>query len=231
MGAQDEDSPHAISQSIYTEVDSARQLVEATGVDSLAVSIGTVHGRYKGRRTVGFERLAELREAASTCRLSCTAARVTTTSRAAPGAASPRSTCYTDFIVAALDGVRGARPGNWLRRAQRRQRCHEGRAAALLPRAGVRRPLVDLHATRPPHMRPSCGRPKGTPSRRRNGKGGEGLDHERRTRRAPAARVRGGGGRRGGAHADRREVRRCRPRPHDESDRHGDRRRRRRERS
>jgi fructose-bisphosphate aldolase class II len=47
-------------QSIYTEVDEARAFYEATGVDALAVAIGTAHGAYRSRPRLDFERLKEL---------------------------------------------------------------------------------------------------------------------------------------------------------------------------
>ena len=53
------------TDSIYTEVSAAMQFVEQTGVDSLAVSIGTAHGKYKGIPVLHFERLRELRKALS----------------------------------------------------------------------------------------------------------------------------------------------------------------------
>lgn len=49
-------------QSIYTSVDEAVTLTEKTGLDSLAVSIGTAHGSYKGTPVINFERLKELSE-------------------------------------------------------------------------------------------------------------------------------------------------------------------------
>lgn len=48
---------------VYTEVDEAVRFVELTGVDSLAVSIGTAHGQYHGTPVINFDRLHELREA------------------------------------------------------------------------------------------------------------------------------------------------------------------------
>ena len=48
---------------IYTSVEEAIKFVELTGVDSLAVSIGTSHGLYKGTPKINFERLHELSEA------------------------------------------------------------------------------------------------------------------------------------------------------------------------
>lgn len=47
----------------YTSVEEAVQMVKATNLDSLAVSIGTAHGTYKGKPVINFERLHELRDA------------------------------------------------------------------------------------------------------------------------------------------------------------------------
>jgi fructose-bisphosphate aldolase class II/tagatose 1,6-diphosphate aldolase GatY/KbaY len=53
------------TDSIYTTVEEAVSFVEKTGIDSLAVSIGTAHGLYKGNKNpvLNFERLHELSEA------------------------------------------------------------------------------------------------------------------------------------------------------------------------
>ncbi|MBQ3392442.1 MAG: class II fructose-bisphosphate aldolase [Lachnospiraceae bacterium] len=48
------------SDNIYTTVEEAAAFVERTGVDSLAVSIGTAHGLYKGTPKINFDRLHEL---------------------------------------------------------------------------------------------------------------------------------------------------------------------------
>ena len=53
------------NDSIYTEVAMAQKFVEETGVDSLAVSIGTAHGKYKGTPVIDFDRLHELRDSVS----------------------------------------------------------------------------------------------------------------------------------------------------------------------
>ncbi|MBO4819023.1 MAG: class II fructose-bisphosphate aldolase [Firmicutes bacterium] len=48
---------------VYTEVEEAKRFTEETGVDSLAVSIGTAHGVYKNVKPVlNFQRLSELNE-------------------------------------------------------------------------------------------------------------------------------------------------------------------------
>jgi len=44
----------------YTEVEDAARYVDQTGVDLLAVSIGTVHGRFRGRPELDLERLAAI---------------------------------------------------------------------------------------------------------------------------------------------------------------------------
>ncbi len=50
---------------IYTDPEEARQFVEETGVTSLAVSIGTSHGFYKGIPVLDMERLSEIKAAVS----------------------------------------------------------------------------------------------------------------------------------------------------------------------
>ncbi len=55
----DKSDPNAI----YTSVEEAKAFAEQTQCDSLAVSIGTAHGFYKGTPVINFERLHELKEA------------------------------------------------------------------------------------------------------------------------------------------------------------------------
>ncbi len=50
-------------QAHLTRVDEAQRFVAETGVDALAVSIGTLHGLYRGKPKLDFERLAQLRAA------------------------------------------------------------------------------------------------------------------------------------------------------------------------
>lgn len=47
---------------MYTNPDDAVKFVEATGVDTLAVAIGTAHGLYKGTPKLDFDRLTEIRK-------------------------------------------------------------------------------------------------------------------------------------------------------------------------
>lgn len=49
----------------YTDPQQAKRFVEETGVDSLAVAIGTAHGVYKGVPKIDVERLSEIRKVVS----------------------------------------------------------------------------------------------------------------------------------------------------------------------
>lgn len=49
----------------YTTVEEAKQFLEATGVDALAVAIGTAHGLYKTKPQLDFERLNQISNAVS----------------------------------------------------------------------------------------------------------------------------------------------------------------------
>lgn len=59
MGIADGENP---DNSVYTDPDEAVRFVAETGVDALAVSIGTAHGAYEGTPALQFDLLAELRE-------------------------------------------------------------------------------------------------------------------------------------------------------------------------
>jgi fructose/tagatose bisphosphate aldolase len=48
----------------YTRAEDAAYFVAETGVDALAVAIGTAHGFYKGEVRLDFERLKQIRDAA-----------------------------------------------------------------------------------------------------------------------------------------------------------------------
>ncbi|SKC63568.1 class II fructose-bisphosphate aldolase [Maledivibacter halophilus] len=54
------------SDSIYTTVEEAKKFADLTNVDSLAISIGTAHGAYKGKPVIDFDRLKEIRNAIDT---------------------------------------------------------------------------------------------------------------------------------------------------------------------
>src|SRR6056297_2377967 len=47
---------------MYTDPDQAKEFVEATGVDALAIAIGTAHGVYEGEPELDFERLDTIKK-------------------------------------------------------------------------------------------------------------------------------------------------------------------------
>lgn len=59
----DADNPEPIGGGRYTTVEQARQYLSDTGVDALAIAIGTAHGRYRTAPRLCFERLREIRRA------------------------------------------------------------------------------------------------------------------------------------------------------------------------
>jgi fructose-bisphosphate aldolase class II len=62
-GVEGEDAEKHPGELIYTSVDEAKTYVEQTGVDLLAVSVGTVHGRMKGEPDLDFDRLKQINDA------------------------------------------------------------------------------------------------------------------------------------------------------------------------
>lgn len=61
-GVEGEDAERHPGEVRYTEVAEAKAYVEQSGVDFLAVSIGTVHGRMKGEPKLDFARLGEINQ-------------------------------------------------------------------------------------------------------------------------------------------------------------------------
>jgi len=61
IGGTEDDISVSEKDVAYTDPDQAAEFVEKTGVDALAVAIGTAHGVYKGEPKLDFERLAEIR--------------------------------------------------------------------------------------------------------------------------------------------------------------------------
>jgi len=66
VGAGENYENHETSDSQYTTVEEAKKFAEETGVDSLAISIGTAHGMYKGIPEINFDRLKEIAAAVET---------------------------------------------------------------------------------------------------------------------------------------------------------------------
>ena len=61
LGGQEDDIVVDEKDAMYTNADQAKEFVEKTGIDSLAIAIGTAHGLYKGKAKLDFERLEEIR--------------------------------------------------------------------------------------------------------------------------------------------------------------------------
>lgn len=62
LGGVEDDLEVSDESAFLTCPQEARRFVELTGVDSLAVAIGTAHGLYTKRPKIDFKRLAEIRE-------------------------------------------------------------------------------------------------------------------------------------------------------------------------
>jgi tagatose 1,6-diphosphate aldolase GatY/KbaY len=61
LGGQEDDLVVDEADALYTDPDAAVEFVARTGIDSLAVAIGTAHGLYKSEPKLDFERLAKIR--------------------------------------------------------------------------------------------------------------------------------------------------------------------------
>lgn len=101
-------------KNIYTEVDMAKRFVEETGVDSLAVSIGTSHGLYKGTPVIDFDRLHELRAALPVPLVlhGGSGSGNENLERCATEGIS-KINVFTDFTVAAIEATKGEDYINW----------------------------------------------------------------------------------------------------------------------
>ncbi|MBO0469359.1 class II fructose-bisphosphate aldolase [Enterococcus sp. DIV0242_7C1] len=105
---------HDQSDSIYTEVADAVAFVNQTQVDSLAVSIGTAHGFYKGTPKISFERLAELKAALPTPLVlhgGSSSGDANLKRCATEGIA--KINIFTDFITAAMKEIEGVKPTDY----------------------------------------------------------------------------------------------------------------------
>ena len=99
----------------YTAVAGALRFAEETEVDSLAVSIGTAHGLYKGTPKISFARLEELSAALETPLVlhGGSSSGDENLRRCAKGGIS-KINIYTDFLVAAQTAIENGKPDNYL---------------------------------------------------------------------------------------------------------------------
>lgn len=58
IGGTEDDVSVSEAEAFFTDPDEAGRFVSETGVDSLAVAVGTAHGRYRGKPRLDFERLS-----------------------------------------------------------------------------------------------------------------------------------------------------------------------------
>lgn len=65
LGGMEDDLVVDEKDTLYTNPKQALEFVERTGIDSLAVAIGTAHGLYKSEPKLDFERLEEIRNTVS----------------------------------------------------------------------------------------------------------------------------------------------------------------------
>ncbi|WP_061213169.1 class II fructose-1,6-bisphosphate aldolase [Syntrophomonas wolfei] len=61
IGGTEDDIHVSEKEAMYTDPEEARYFVEQTGVESLAIAIGTAHGQYKGEPRLDFDRLAQIK--------------------------------------------------------------------------------------------------------------------------------------------------------------------------
>jgi len=61
IGGTEDDIHVSEKEAMYTDPEEARYFVEQTGVESLAIAIGTAHGQYKGEPRLDFERLTQIK--------------------------------------------------------------------------------------------------------------------------------------------------------------------------
>ena len=62
LGGQEDDLIVEDKDALYTDPDAAVEFVKATGIDSLAIAIGTAHGMYKEEPRLDFDRLGLIRQ-------------------------------------------------------------------------------------------------------------------------------------------------------------------------
>lgn len=103
VGGGDEYENMTDSNNIYTTVEEAGEFARLTNVDSLAISIGTAHGAYKGTPIIDFERLAEIRNSVDVPLVlhGGSSSGDENLKKCATGGIS-KINIYTDFTIAAL---------------------------------------------------------------------------------------------------------------------------------
>lgn len=106
--------PELASGTVYTEVADAVRFVRETGVDSLAVSIGTAHGKYKGEPKIHFGRLAELNQSLTLPLVlhGGSGSGDDNLAACAKGGIA-KVNLFTDFVTSALEAVQSSPKESW----------------------------------------------------------------------------------------------------------------------
>jgi fructose-bisphosphate aldolase class II len=114
-----------------THVEEAERFVKETGVDALAVSIGTLHGLYRGTPQLDFERLSQLRTA---CKIPLVLHGGSDTPdqdlRLAIEMGIAKINIWTDVRIPYLHALRGALDGA-IEKIEVHEVFNDGRAAAV----------------------------------------------------------------------------------------------------
>lgn len=115
VGSEDLTEAYELSDSIYTEVKDVIEFVDRTNVDSLAISIGTAHGVYKGEPKINFERLEEIKEISKVPLVlhGGSSSGDENLSKCAANGIS-KINIFTDFINGALHKIEEGHPKNYL---------------------------------------------------------------------------------------------------------------------
>lgn len=106
---------HQLTDSKYTTVEDACKFIVATNVDSLAISIGTAHGMYKGIPEINFDRLKEIAAATDTPLVlhgGSSSGDANLNMAALHGIT--KINIFTDLLNAAIDEINEKKPANYL---------------------------------------------------------------------------------------------------------------------
>ena len=63
VGGTEDGVAVAVDEACYTDPDQALEFIDKTGIDALAVAIGTNHGQYKSKTNISFDQLEKIRDA------------------------------------------------------------------------------------------------------------------------------------------------------------------------
>ena len=107
---------HTQSDSVYTELEDAINFAKQTNVDSLAISIGTAHGFYKGTPKINFERLEQIAAAIDTPLVlhgGSSSGDENLAKCATMGIV--KINIFTDFVSAAIKNIKAQEPQDFLK--------------------------------------------------------------------------------------------------------------------